>query len=1051
MEYRVLGQLQVWAGRSLPLTRPRQERLLARLLIDVNSVVPIEALSEALWDDNPPPTAGKQIANVVSQLRTEWLQAGFPGVKELFIKAGDGYLLNVDADSVDSHRFSNRVNEARSIASAGAQGDARDRLRAALDLWRGPAFAGIASRVIENHAAALNEQRVSAYETCFGLELELGLHDDIVPELARLVRRFPLRERLAGHLMVALYRSGRQADALGVYRGLQLQLAEQLGIDVSHEVQALYADLLRHEAKLSFHTGSGRDANRPAEPPRESDSPVPVAGPAPSADTRSTHTTSKRLNLLPHDTREFVGRAAEIEYLLNECTANTGAYLTVCVLDGMGGVGKTALAVHVAHRITHLYPDGAYFIDLHGFSSGMAPRTPMQALDMLLRDSGVRDELIPADLESKSRLWRSRTSGDRVLIVLDNALDSSQIRPILPGSPTALVIVTSRRRLAAIEGAVPLSLDILPPEDAAQLFARIAGPDRAAAEADAVATTVELCGRLPLAIRIAAARLRGRPHWKVADLLGQLYGQRQRSRVLAVDDIDVMAVLAMSYDHLEPQVQQVFRLLSLHPGQDIDKWAAAALTGFSLDTIEHCLDVLYENSLLHQAEPDRYFLHDLTRDSAHVLLLERDNAAEQDTALRRLLDYYLSAASEWCRPIATGPFRFEVDIEQKPEHLRLPDSYVDAVTLLKAEHRNIVAAARRARDLGWNGHVWQLACSLQPYLKLINYHDDSYELFEYALGAARSLGHKGAESLSLHAMALALRQRGRHERAKDLCVQAIGISRASNNAYAEAYQLNDLAIISVNEGAIRDASESFYRAYDLARRERDEELCRHLEVNLGYVCAELGRFEEAAGHLNRSRAALALSDAPQAEIHALVNTGHLLHLMGTDHDALGYFDMAVQRSRAIDFWEGWVQGLVGSCRSSRAVGDLMTARVHGRDALEEGKKRGSYQIEADALNALGDVHIAMDEIETAKALYREARKITTEWGMTCALAQSLNGLAHAFLAEGSYAQARSHWEAAMRACPDGHVDAARIKLHLDALASGPVVCNRCVSPGYSPG
>ncbi|MEV4560380.1 BTAD domain-containing putative transcriptional regulator, partial [Kitasatospora sp. NPDC049285] len=482
MEFLVLGALEArQSGVLVDVRGMRQHRLLALLLLNANRVVPMDALVDELWED-PPPSARPQVHNAIRDLRRVLSVS-----EHRLVTVDVGYRLVVPEDAVDAHRFARKVREARAAERDGRFAEAIRLLQSAVDLWRGDAFAGIHCPAVTSAAVKLNEQRLTAIEDLMALRLKVGETSSLVGELTALLAEYPLRDSLRRSLMTALCRSGRQADALAVYDEGRRFLADELGLEPSPQLRALQAEILADAPGVhgaATPTAAGR---RPE-----------AAGEAPAAFPAGAR------NCLPHDLADFTGRAAELA-LLREAVGRgaAGAPLMLAV-DGMGGVGKTTLAVHLAHQVTREYPDGQFFVALEGFSDTRAPVPPAQALAVLLRADGLEPERIPRSLEERSSLWRARLAGRRCLVVLDDAADTAQVRPLLPGAGDSLVLVTSRRKLTALDGALALPLDVLPPGDAVALFARIAGEHRIAREPARAAEAVGLCGHLPLAIRIAA-------------------------------------------------------------------------------------------------------------------------------------------------------------------------------------------------------------------------------------------------------------------------------------------------------------------------------------------------------------------------------------------------------------------------------------------------------------------------------------------------------------------------------------------------------------------
>lgn len=1030
MEFRVLGPLEV--RRSGTPTGPlgaRQRRLLAILLLNANAAVPITHLAEQLWDD-PPPTARRQVHNAVAALRRSL--AGPDGADTAIVTTDVGYQMHVGETQLDMFRFAAALREADRAQEQGRREEAVRLLRAGLDEWTGPALAGVGGRHVASAAAGLEEQRLTAVERLAALRLALGQAASIVGELTELVAQHPLRETLRGSLMLALHGSGRQPDALAVYEQGRRLLADELGLDPSNALRELHEQILRGhpEAGPAEEVAAARpETTRPPDDPREP--PVREAG-------------RPRRCFLPFDTRDFAGRGAEIDRILAEANTEPGAGPTVLAINGMGGIGKTALAVHLAHRLAESYPAGQYFIDLHGFTPGHEPLDPAVALDLLLRAADVPADQIPPDLPARAALWRSQVAGRQVLLLLDNAVDDAQVRPLLPSSVRSLVLVTSRRRLAALEGAVPLSLDVLPAPDAVALFGQIAGRGRAEADPRAVAHTVELCGRLPLAIRIAASRLRHRPSWTVAHLVELLRDQQRRTRFLAVGDRDVAAVMSLSYRCLDPVQRRVFRLLGLHPGEDVDTYAVAALAGTSLVDTEEILEELFECNLLMQHTAGRYHLHDLIRDCARDMLDQHDAEHERNAARHLLFDYYLTLTHVLCRPLARGPSRFEPNIEHPPAHLPAFTTEADAIDLLNAELHNLVATARYAAEHGWNGHAWQIPCSLQPLFLRMNHHGDgALELFRAAERSARAEGSRRGEAVAVAYIAQIFRNRGAHGHARELLERAIAISREIGDSLCEAYLHNDLGIVHVGAGEFPDAYDSFTAAHAIAGRLTDPQGYAAFTNNLGVVCNRLGNLDEALTYFTQAMAGYESVGFQQGMATALINIGHV-HLSREQFvEAADHLTRGLAMSREISYLRGEGLALVWLGEIHRRHGELVGAAECGTDALAVGRRTGLREVECDALNGLGDTYRSARRWDEAEEAHRQAERVARDNGLPLQQARAHDGLAHVAHARGDAALALLHWERALKTYPDGVADVRHVQRHINAPPGSDPRCRWC--------
>ncbi|BAJ30032.1 MULTISPECIES: AfsR/SARP family transcriptional regulator [Kitasatospora] len=592
MEFLVLGALEArQSGVPVDVRGMRQQRLLALLLLNVGRVVSMDFLVDELWED-PPSSARPQVHNAIRDLRRV-LAAG----EHRLVTADVGYRLAAPEDAVDANRFARKVREARAAERDGRTAEAIRLLQSAVDLWRGEAFAGIHCPAVTSAAVKLNEQRLTAVEDLMALRLKVGETSSLVGELTALLAEYPLRDSLRRSLMTALCRGGRQADALAVYDEGRRFLAAELGLEPSPGLRALQAEILAD--------GPGVHG------------PEPVAA-APELPYQARESAG-RPNCLPHDLADFTGRGAECALLLEAVEHRAPGAPLMLAVDGMGGVGKTTLAVRIAHELTDRFPDGQFFVGLDGFDESRPPVPPLRALAALLRADGLRPEEVPATLEERSALWRSRLAGRRCLLVLDDAADSAQVRPLLPGAGETLVLVTSRRKLGALDGSVALPLDVLPPADAVELLARVAGRARVAREPGAAAEAAALCGHLPLAVRIAATKLRDRPAWTVAELAARLADPVRRAHCLRTPDRDLMALLRASYQYLDRSQRSFSRLMSRQGEESFDAQRAAAVTGLSPDEAEGLLDVLFEHNLVRQEASALFSFHCLLRDCASAL------------------------------------------------------------------------------------------------------------------------------------------------------------------------------------------------------------------------------------------------------------------------------------------------------------------------------------------------------------------------------------------------------------------------------------------------
>lgn len=583
-------------------------------------------LVDAVWGDNPPSTARKQIRNAASDLRNFLSDSG-----ATITPAADGYQLDIAGADLDLRSFRRRVAEAREHLTSNRLTEAIAEYRCALALWGGPALSGLGSTALQAQVAGLNEERLSVLEECADLELDQGNHKALVSELSTWVAEYPLRERIVAQYLLALFRSGARARALTLYDRTRRTLAESLGLSPGAELQELHQQMLQEDenaavsAQVPLVTGFGRCD-------------------------------------LPLDIREFTGRRDALTELLVELPtadrrAGDRSSGQVVVIDGMGGAGKTTLAVHVAHRLASRYPDGQFFLDLQGRSADHDPVPLGTALRRLLRTTGLPDSEIPHSIEDMTTLWRYRLADRRVLLVLDNVASSEHIRPLLAGGPGCLTLVTSRRCLTNLTSAWLVSLDVLPRNEARELFYRLVGDRCPAPEPDRVDSVLEYCGYLPLAIVAAAARLRHRPTWPVSYLAARLAAPERRLAELQTESGGLVGCFLASYRYLSTEQQRLMRLLDLIPRREVDVESVSVLLDLPVIHAELLLEGLMDEHLLQQPRPGSYQMADLLRVYGTEMSNLIDSQDTRDAALKRMDEHGLTRASVPTCRISQGHVR----------------------------------------------------------------------------------------------------------------------------------------------------------------------------------------------------------------------------------------------------------------------------------------------------------------------------------------------------------------------------------------------------------
>jgi DNA-binding SARP family transcriptional activator/tetratricopeptide (TPR) repeat protein len=994
-EYRILGPLELRsAGKVVPLGGERQQTLLAVLLLNAGTVVSFDQLELNLWD-RPPATARRQVANAAVAVR----RAIGQGSGRL-ITTSYGYRLDTADDWLDVTAF-RTAQRAAETAVAGHPADAVRLLQQALEVWRGPVLEGLDGDAVGFARHSLAEQRLAAVERLAGLRVELGEVTSVLGELSDLVAVHPLRESLRALLMRALHQVGRSADALAVFEQARQLLATELGVDPGPELSAMHSRILG-------------------------------AKPRPDAPPRGTW-------FLPGDTPDFTGRSADLDRLM-AATVNGSP---IVVVEGMGGVGKTELVVHLAHRLLDRFPDGQYFVDLRGFVEAEAPMSTDAALDTLLRQSGVPPEQLPADAGARRDLWRARVAGRRVLIVLDNAADAAQVQPLLPVSGGSLVLVTSRCQLVTLAGAVPVPLDVLDVDEARLLFRRIAGSDeRVDADPGQVREIVGLCGRLPLAIRIAASRFRRRSTWTPRYLAEQLRDEHGRGRELSAGSYSVAGVIALSYRQLAPARQQLFRLLGLVPGPDFDAQAAAALTGTTVAAAAAGLEELLECNLLVQDTQARYRMHDLVRDCARDLAVRAHTEDELRVHRHRLFDYFLHLADVHCGPLSPFGPRFAPDLRYPPEPLPAAATREDDIQCLQAEFDNLVAVAEYTSAHGWHQHAWQLPCLMLPLFVRVGRRSVQLDLARQALVAARALGDRRGELLALTSIASALAEQDRDAELRETLGQVIAINRELGDLAGVATALRELGTSLLQSGELDAAEATITEARALARTAGDRTGEAALVLNLAVVKCNLGRYHDAARSLREVLEFYRRSGSVEGETIALVNLGWVGLLRDDDDAAMAALRQALRLSRQIGYARPESYALAWLSVTHRRLGRFADAIACAEAALDVARRNELGEPECEALNALGEAYLAGGALREASSAFENAERLAWQRGLPMERGRAWEGLAH--LATG-LDRARRLWERALACYPAHALEAQYSRAHLAAPGDRQVVCMRCRS------
>jgi tetratricopeptide (TPR) repeat protein/DNA-binding SARP family transcriptional activator len=979
MEFRTLGPIELWAaGQRQDLGSARARSLLAMLLVTPRAMVPADTLIDRLWEARPPPKARESLSVYVARLRSSLRQAVGDEVRLVGRNHG-GYLLEVDPETVDLHRFRRLGRQAGALAASGDYDHASELLREADALWRGQPLADIRGDWIDRMRDALDEERRAAIIERIGFELELGRHADLVGELRHLLARYPLDETLVAHQMTALYRNARQADALSLYRETRSRLIEEQGAEPAAMLSELHQRILAADPGLL-----GRPAGR-------------TGAQAAVPDT------------LPPETTDFVGREDELKLLSEE----HGSTPWIAVIAGMPGVGKTTLAVRAARLVSAQYPDGAIYLDLHSHDPASHPLLPAEALDELLRLLAVPAAQIPKAVGERSALWRAHLSRRRVVVIFDDAAGPDQIRPLLPVTGQCLILITTRRRFAGPDGARTLPLDVLPVDEAIMLFQRIAG-ERRVIDAGQVAATVDLCGRLPLAIKLTAGRIAQANPPSLDDLIAEWSQSAAWLGGTGAASPEVIAAFDLSYRALEPGHQQFFRRLGISPCATHSPAAAAALGGCSFAEAEKALAVLLDCHLLTQAPDGQFRLHDLIRGYSAARARRDDPAADQQQAVSRLLSHYLRTADQADRVL--HPFRRRAGVQVAGQSCEGPvlSTQEAAAGWLESEWRNILQAARYAGTHEWKQECADLSYLLAEYLEIRAYWDEAITAHTQALQASRYLADAARVAQAALALSTMRQQTGRPETAIPLAEEAASIYRSLADRRGEAAALDQIGLAHQRTARSLEANAYFQEARILYAAASDSRGVADTLSHSGIACWHLGRNPEAKAQLSDALALYRQVGDRRGEAKALNNLGRVHQYNGRHRDAIGAFQQALQIFGEIGGRqsEAVVYQNIGSVY--RHQGSHEEALAACRRALEIYRSIGDLPDQADALNEIGAIYQSAACNDEALIHHQKARVMAEEIGNQSQQLIALRMLADIHRGSGRNDEALEHYDSARK-------------------------------------
>ncbi|MFB7259505.1 AfsR/SARP family transcriptional regulator [Streptomyces nojiriensis] len=974
LRFGLLGPLVVYGGTGLtPVAGLKVRVLLAALLLQANRVVPKDALKNAMWGDRLPSSVEASFANHATRLRRILSATG----DKRLLTVAPGYQLLVREGELDVEVFEGRAHAAGLAHRAGDWRKVRAESEAALSLWRGEPLADLAPfseyRAPSLRVHQLDEARLQVHEWAFDADLHLGRHREICAELAALAAEHPLREALHRQLMLALHRSGRQADAFEVFHALRRSLVDELGAEPGAAVHQAYRELLDQDRGPEQEQGPEAEPDR--APPARSPSHGPVPVPAPVAVPRPWRAGAAAAACpyqLPPSIPEFTGREAETTALLellrqpvprpdeddadgdgaacgSEGHRTTAASLRPVVISGMGGIGKTALAVHVTRLVRDAFPDGVLYADLRGFSSGGA-RSAHDLLARFLADLGVRPDVLPDDTDDRATLFRAAVEGRRILLVLDNARDATQVAPLLPPDGPGAALITSRHLLADVPGVTMVPLGPLGPDEQLTLLSRLCGAGRITDEPAALADILTACGGLPLALRIVGGRLASRPSWPLALLAERLTPHRGRLQALAMGSVAVRHTFDMSYlamrasdNDLEREAARAFRLLGLWQPHAVTTRSAAALLGATEYDAAAALELLVDANLVHSPEPDAYALHDLLGEYAAQRAAEDVTGAEQESAILRLLSWYARAVAAACA-VASHETQSPPPLAG-PRDPGLPafTEEADALAWTKRELPAIREAITRAGVLGRSDIAWRLAVGLFGYATTHWWTGEWDACLRQAMDIALAHDDTLARAWLHRRIAVAHGMADRNEQCLEHLNTSLGFFTDAGDELAQASILGNLSGLYVQIG---DAERG------IAHAERSYELYR----NVGNAASEalaLSRIADAQEMCGEHALAAAYH---QKVIEVLREQRHGVFLatsltkLGDIHRQLGRREAALEaqtealaiRQRMNDLG-GTADCLAFMARTHHRFGEWDAARACWEQCLDLGLRHGMTQ------------------------------------------------------------------------------------------------------------
>ncbi|TMR00624.1 tetratricopeptide repeat protein [Actinomadura soli] len=994
-EVALLGPVELRVeGRRLDAGSPKESCVLAVLAVECGHTVSPDTLAARIWGPDPPARARGNLASYLSRLRRRLRDADADNAP--LGHGPGGYVLTLDPEAVDLHRFRRLRRQARAIADSGGDEHARSLLIEAEALWRGDEpLAGLPGEWARGLRTSLREELHAVRLERIEAELRLGLHDVVVGDLSRLTAANPFDERAAALLMTALYRCDRHADALAVYRRVHRLLADETGTEPGERLSDLHERILRRDLDLAAIPRYRRAAPQPTgAPPGPAATADPDAGPQPTA-------------LFPDDpmppvAADFTGRDAELGVLTRPATEAGEAPARISVITGLAGVGKSALAMRAARVLAHRYPDARLYLHLRGHDPERPPMSPHAALAELLRQVGVPSKRIPAELQARVALWRRELGGRRAIVVLDDATGVDQIRAIVAAGP-ARFLITSRRRLAGLPGASYLPLDVLGMEEARALVRAIAGDRLTAEQVDDI---VRRCSRLPVALRVAAGRAVTSPQDDPLD-----------GPALPEEDEGLAeAAFELSYRALTDDQRTVFRRLGLSPCPETGARAAAILSGCPPGVADDAVETLLDHHLVDEPRPGRLRMHDLVRAFARSRAFAEDSNGDRRRALGRLLNHYLGRVHRADRVL--HPHRRRLPVPDGTADDDPSPAIGEAQAWMNEEWRNGLALAHHAiaRERKQDGVL--LVHLFSRYLEVHGHHECAAEAQEEALQAARELGDAAFTAQTLHELSVTRARTGRFTEALEAAEQALALNRTADDRPATAEVLDRMGIYLLATGRYREAlahcqeSQGIYRW--LGDRHGEAEALDHAGMALWY----LGRYEEAMVHMRSSLDGYRRTGDDRGEAAALNNLGEVQRQRGYHRDAVQHYLEAARVFGRID--EGRNNAILKSNIGNVHLykGEYQEALRCHREAIAVFRATGERRNIADTLNSLGVTYLLMDRPTEALVHHQDAERLAREVGDPHQRVRALQGAGDAHRASGRCSAALDHYKQALAIARD---------------------------------